>query len=166
VKRFYIGLAEPAGLTMEEHQERTIERYQALIEWVDETYIMPVLRGYDSQSYVAHCRAYASLLEPGAWVGVGSVCKRNGTPDAVEDVLLAIGAARPDLRLHGYGLKLTALRRPTVRQLLYSADSMAWSFHERQNGRDRDDPRAALRYVKAVDQMLTADPEPIQTQFL
>lgn len=68
-------------------------------------------------------------------MGVGSVCKRNSDPDAIQWVLTCIKQVRPDLRLHGFGLKLTALRVPAIRELLHSSDSMAWSFHERKNGR-------------------------------
>ena len=63
----------------------------------------------------AHVCRYGELLTPGQWVGVGSVCKRNGNPDQIEDILLAIKAQRPDLRLHGFGIKLEALKSSTVR---------------------------------------------------
>jgi hypothetical protein len=63
------------------------------------------------------------------WVGVGSVCKRNGSVADVTNVLAHIRAVRPDLNLHGFGLKLTALKNPSVRAMLHSADSMAWSQH-------------------------------------
>jgi hypothetical protein len=84
-----------------------------------------VLQGYAPADYAAHVRAYGARLEPRAWVGVGSVCKRNGRPAAIEAVLLAIKQERPDLRLHGFGVKLTALGSQLVRTLLFSADSTA-----------------------------------------
>ena len=99
---------------------------------------MPVLQGYSPESYVAHVDRYGELLTSGQWVGVGSVCKRNGNPDQIEDILLAIKAQRPDLRLYGFGPKLEALKSPTVRQLLHSSDSMAWSFAGRKTGTEHD----------------------------
>jgi hypothetical protein len=90
------------GLTIADHQRLTIERYDALTELVKDTYIMPVLQGYSPEDYVSHIRQYGSRLKPMAWVGVGSVCKRNGDPRAIEAVLLAIKEERPDLRLHGF----------------------------------------------------------------
>jgi hypothetical protein len=63
-------------------------------------------------------------LNARSWVGVGSVCKRNGNPDQIEDILLAIKALRPDLRLHGFGINFHALQSPTVRELLHSSDSI------------------------------------------
>jgi hypothetical protein len=68
---------------------------------------MPVLQGYSPESYAAHVDQYAELFTPGQWVGVGSVCKRNGNPDQIEDILLAIKAERPDLQLHGFGITLS-----------------------------------------------------------
>jgi len=120
-------ILEKSGLTIQDHQTITIERYLRLIELTNVS-VMPVLQGYSPDSYAAHVRQYGGLLKHGQWVGVGSVCKRNGNPDQIEDVLLAIKAHRPDLRLHGFGLKMEALKSGTVRALLHSSDSMAWSF--------------------------------------
>ena len=143
------------GLTIEDHQRLTVERYDALRACdTAGVAIMPVLQGYPPQSYVDHILLYGDRLEIGAWVGVGSVCKRNADPRAIEAVLEAIAAERPDLRLHGFGIKITALRSPVVRALLYSADSMAWSFAARYEGRDGNDPTEAVRYREAVERIL------------
>lgn len=144
-------MLEKTGLTIPDHQRLTIERYDALLACRPGVYIMPVLQGYAPADYVAHIRAYGDRLAIGAWVGVGSVCKRNSDPAAIENVLLAIKLERPDLRLHGFGLKLTALRSGLVRDLLFSADSMAWSFAARREGRNANDWREARRFVNAVD---------------
>jgi len=93
------------GLTVAEHQRLTIERYDVLLAENTGTYIMPVLQGYTSDEYVSHIQQYGERLGPGAWVGVGSICKRNGNPKAILAVLLTIKAVRPDLLLHGFGLK-------------------------------------------------------------
>lgn len=138
------------GLSIADHQRLTIERYDALIAENTGVYIIPVLQGYLSDEYVSHIRQYGGRLKKNAWVGVGSICKRNGDPKAVERVLLAIQQERPDLKLHGFGLKSTALGSSLVRALLYSADSMAWSFAERKNGGNANDWRAAVRYANSV----------------
>lgn len=145
-------MLEKTGLTVAEHQRLTIERYDALLTCDTGVYIMPVLQGYAPSDYATHVSAYGDRLSRGAWVGVGSVCKRNSNPGAIEDVLLAIKSVRPDLRLHGFGLKLTALQSGLVRALLYSADSMAWSFAARRNGRNANDWREAERFATLVDQ--------------
>lgn len=142
------------GLTIPEHQRLTIERYDALLACdTAGVRIMPVLQGYAPADYADHVRAYGSRLAHRAWVGVGSVCKRNSTPAAIEAVLLAIKAVRPDLRLHGFGVKLTALQSGLVRELLFSADSMAWSFAARYEGRDGNDPAEAIRYTRRIARM-------------
>lgn len=156
-------ILEKTGMTMQDHQTLTIERYRKINEWVDEVYVMPVLQGFSPESYAAHVRQYGSLLSQNQWVGVGSICRRNGTPDAIEDVLLAIKRQRPDLRLHGFGLKLTAIQRATVRELLHSADSMAWSLAGRFEDYDANDPRRALEYAAEI-QMILKTPSFVQPQ--
>lgn len=96
------AMIEKTGLTIADHQRLTIVRYDALLPLVTGVYIMPVLQGYSPEDYVSHIRQYGDRLAVGAWVGVGSVCKRNGDPRSIEDVLLAIKEERPDLRLHGF----------------------------------------------------------------
>ncbi len=141
---------EITGMTVVDHQRLTIERYQLLRKMVDTVYIMPVLQGYSPTEYQRHVRDYGATLGTEAWVGVGSVCKRNGRPGAVVAIHEAIKDERPDLRLHGFGLKRTALRLGRVNELLHSSDSMAWSFQARKQGRGANDIREAHRYVDAL----------------
>jgi hypothetical protein len=146
-------ILEKSGLTIQDHQTITIERYLRLIELTNVS-VMPVLQGYSPDSYAAHVRQYGGLLKHGQWVGVGSVCKRNGNPDQIEDVLLAIKTHRPDLRLHGFGLKMEALKSGTVRALLHSSDSMAWSFAGRKEDGSEHDPRRALAYAAKIETLI------------
>jgi hypothetical protein len=146
------------GLTIAEHQRLTIRRYDALLACDLPCYVLPVLQGFDPDEYEAHIRAYGSRLQPHMWVGVGSVCKRNSQPASVARVLQAIKRARPDLRLHGFGVKLTALQHPAVRDLLYSADSMAWSYHARKNGRNANDWREAAAFVERIKAAPVGEP--------
>jgi hypothetical protein len=145
-------ILEKTGLTIEKHQELTMESYCYLRQF-SATPILPVLQGFSPQDYVKHVRMYGEHLAPGARVGLGSVCKRNGNPDAIEDVLLAIKRERPDLLIHGFGLKVQALQRATIRSLLYSSDSMAWSYSGRKKG-DAHDPRQALIYAAQIQEVI------------
>jgi hypothetical protein len=140
------------GFTIGHHQEKTLLSYVYLQESSDIP-ILPVLQGFHPEDYVCHVRMYGDWLKKGAWVGVGSVCKRNSNPDAIEDVLLAIKAERPDLRLHGFGLKLESIERGTVRALLHSSDSMAWTRVGFDDA-DSNDPRLALRYAAKVEKLI------------
>jgi hypothetical protein len=133
--------------TVADHQRLTIARYDALHYHARGLDVMPVLQGYAPAEYVAHIEQYGRRLAMGAWVGVGSVCKRNGDIDKIAEVLLAIKQARPDLRLHGFGLKKTALESALIESLLHSADSMAWSMNARKNGRSANSWREAEHYT-------------------
>jgi hypothetical protein len=159
-------MCEPAmlvrtGKTIREHQFETLYRYALLErELRGRVTVMPVLQGYTPEQYVEHIADYGTFLDTGMWVGVGSVCKRNGNPSAVAEVLAAIKAVRPDLKLHGFGLKRTALQTSGVVDRLYSADSMAWSYAARREGRSSNDWREAARFAK---QLAAA---PVQTELL
>ena len=145
-------ILERTGLTVADHQRLTIERYDELVvELVDtDVHVMPVLQGFAPHEYVEHIAMYGDRLTEGMWVGVGSVCKRQGDPAAIVAVLETIKGARPDLLLHGFGVKLTALRHPGVREMLHTADSMAWSFSARKQGRDGNDWREAAAFERKV----------------
>jgi hypothetical protein len=148
-------IVEKTGLSVLEHQRLTVARYDELV-WEDTAgvYVMPVLQGYAPSDYVRHLDMYGvDRLTHRAWVGVGSICKRNASPRAVEAVLLAVRSARPDLRLHGFGLKATALRSALVFDLLTTADSMAWSFHARKQGRNANEWREAKRWMRGIEDM-------------
>jgi hypothetical protein len=145
------------GLSVAEHQQFTIERYDALLAEDTGVYILPVLQGYAPADYVSHIRQYGDRLKPGMWVGVGSVCKRNGDPHAIASVLIAIKDERPDLLLHGFGLKKTALGSDFITSLLHTADSMAWSFAARIKGGNGNDWREAMRWTLDI---VTRPPSP------
>lgn len=139
------------GLTVADHQRLTIERYDAITACdTGGIYVMPVLQGYAPADYVRHIRQYGDRLKPGMWVGVGSVCKRNGDPSAIEDVLIAIKRERPDLRLHLFGVKETALKSKAIRDMAFTADSMSWSFSARKQGRDANDWREAVAFAEKI----------------
>jgi hypothetical protein len=157
------------GLTVADHQRLTIERYDDLVAELDRLFggkcpfpVMPVLQGYDPADYVRHIRAYGDRLKPGMWVGVGSVCKRNGTPEKIVEVLEAIHAEFPGLKLHGFGVKQTSLLHPAVRFLLDTADSMAWSFAARKQGRDGNSHLEAKAFVEKIERTASVTNRPWQ----
>lgn len=152
-------IIEKTGLSVERHQQLTVERYDALVAEQVPVPIIPVLQGYAPEDYARHVEMYGERLTYGMWVGVGSVCKRNAKPAAIIRVLHAIKTVRPDLRLHGFGLKKTSLQHPVIRELLHSADSMAWSFSARKQGRNANDWREARAFESAVISMTSARAE-------
>ena len=132
------------GGTVAEHQSATTDRYLALRSLV-KPYLMPVVQGWTPDQYADHARQLAPSVQPGAWVGVGSVCKRQGRPDSLAAILEAIHDVEPTWRLHGFGVKITALRSRRCAERLHSVDSMAWSFAARwakYHGRGIERPHA------------------------
>jgi hypothetical protein len=145
-------MLKKTGLKVADHQRMTIERYDALHPLITSVYLMPVLQGYLISDYLSHIDQYGDRLKHGMYVGVGSICKRNSKMRQIEAILSAIKRKRPDLRLHGFGLKITALGSGIVRDCLESADSMAWSFHARKYGRQHDF-REAEKFVQRINSM-------------
>lgn len=122
------------GLDVLEHQYRTIENLIELRS-VEPTHTsvhyIPVVQGQTPDDYVRHVDMYRAAginLPTEPLVGVGSVCRRQGTGEAHE-IFKAMHAAGVT-RLHGFGLKKTGLA--LYGGLLASADSMAWSFDARR----------------------------------
>lgn len=152
------------GLTVADHQRLTIERYDALVAALKGLPfpVLPVLQGYAPSDYARHVEAYGDRLKPGMWVGVGSVCKRNGAPERIVEVLWEIHKLRPDLRLHGFGVKRTALLHAGVRSMLATSDSMAWSFAARKSGRNANDWREAAAFSERVIAAATMPSAPWQ----
>lgn len=120
------------GLTVEQHQRRTIDNYRELCAIAPDVQWTPVLQGWTIGDYERHVEAYGAAgiaLECLPLVGVGTVCRRQNTLSA--SLLLGVLSGLYGLRLHGFGLKLTGLR--AAAQYLQSADSMAWSLNARKN---------------------------------
>lgn len=141
-------------LSVEEHQHMTIDRFDLLKNYTKSSkYIMPVLQGYEPIEYVKHLHNYGNRLKHGDWVGVGSICKRNSNASSIASVLIAIKTERPDLKLHGFGIKRTALVNPLVWDLLYSADSQAHGLAGGSNSNKynrSNDPQKAIEYASEL----------------
>ena len=118
------------GLTVSEHQKRTVYNYLLLRDLDPQLPFVPVLQGWELDDYRRHIDLYTKWgvdLREAKPVGVGSVCRRQhtGQIDHIVSTLTAQG-----LSLHGFGVKTSGLR--AYGPLLFSADSMAWSFRGRR----------------------------------
>ena len=148
-------VGDGSPLAVHHHQVFTLVRYECLLmQNCGGVYIMPVLQGRSYGDYRNHIDMYEANghLPHGAWVGVGSICKRNRDPMAIYMILTLILDKRPDLKLHGFGLKTTALELKEIRDMLYSADSMAWSYAARREGRNQNDWHEAKRFADKINQ--------------
>jgi hypothetical protein len=119
-------MLEKTRLTVGEHQRRTVHSWHLLRRLAPDMPWVPVLQGWEPDDYLAHVEQYresGSDLASLPLVGVGSVCRRQGT-DALLAVLRPLAAL--GLKLHGFGVKIDGLRNGGA-ALLESADSLAWS---------------------------------------
>jgi hypothetical protein len=123
-------ILEKTGKTLSEHQALTVESYLQLKELAPDLPWLPVLQGFTLDDYLVCLRLYerngVNLLSC-PQVGLGSICRRQGTKEAVEIIRHLAGIR---LKLHGFGFKKTGLEKCS--KLLKSADSMAWSYAGRR----------------------------------
>lgn len=121
-----------SGASIPEHQEWTLESYLYLVREFPAAPWMPVLQGFAPEDYERHDVMYRKAgvdLAALPRVGLGSVCRRGSTRPIGE---IAGMFARRGYRLHGFGLKTSALR--FYARYFVSADSLAWSQQARITG--------------------------------
>lgn len=133
-------ILQNTGLTVVEHQRRTIQNFLDLRAMAPDLPTIPVLQGWTLDDYRRCMEGYARYgvdLRREPVVGVGTVCRRQS--DIVASQILQV-AIDEGLRCHGFGFKTTgllrhfqieaSLRTPWGQQrgALISADSQAWSF--------------------------------------
>jgi hypothetical protein len=119
------------GLTVAEHQARTVQNLALLRSLGPDVPFIPVIQGYAVDDYLRHIDMYRAVgvdLTAEPIVGVGSVCRRQGTSE-IEDLFRELHAAGIT-RMHGFGVKRLGLDR--FAHLLESADSLAWSYAARR----------------------------------
>ncbi len=118
------------GLSVREHQDRTVASYLELRRLAPDLPFIPVLQGWHLADYLRCVRLYAAAgvdLAAVPLTGLGSVCRRQST---AEIAVIVASLARLGIRLHGFGVKTSGLGR--YGHLLVSADSMAWSYAARR----------------------------------
>lgn len=123
------SMLQHTGLTIAEHQRRTVTNYLELRSIAPDVPWVPVLQGWSEADYMRCADAYEAAgvqLAELPLVGVGTVCRRQHTHEAAE-IIDACATRAP--RLHGFGFKIQGLARCK----LASADSLAWSYNARRN---------------------------------
>lgn len=128
-------MTDKTGLSVQEHQERTVRSVIELRQLAPDLPWAPVLQGWTVADYLACLDLYDQAgvdLRAEPIVGVGSVCRRQHTEPIVE---LVCELHSRGLRLHGFGVKTSGVA--ALLDHLTSADSMAWSFHARRDANER-----------------------------
>ncbi len=161
------------GLSIQEHQRRTVDDCLDLMQRAPELPWTPVLQGWKLIDYLRCLELYdrAGVVLRGEepqegeedrrpLVGVGTICRRQGTDEAAR--ILGRLAAE-GLRLHAFGLKIQGISRAAA--YLASSDSLAWSYAAR-----REQPlpgctthkncanclHYALRWLSQVERLINA----------
>jgi hypothetical protein len=93
------------GLSVEEHQRRTVANYLRLKELAPDLPFIPVLQGWEQADYLACAAMYETAgvdLAAAPLVGVGSVCRRQAT-DEIGAIMRALAGkvCRSNTRLRG-----------------------------------------------------------------
>lgn len=129
-------MVRKTGLSVAEHQRRTIANYLELRALAPDLPFIPVVQGWGVCQHECHVDQYAAAgvdLAALPLVGVGSVCRRQASLHAL---LIFSGLHRMGIRAHGFGLKTQGLRQHRdciFDTALVSADSMAWSYAARRD---------------------------------
>lgn len=119
------------GLSVAEHQHRTVGNLLELRALAPDLPWAPVLQGWVLGDYLACVALYEAAgvdLTAEPVVGVGSVCRRQSTGEIAEIMGTLAGLG---LALHGFGVKIRGLASYGTH--LASSDSMAWSFDARRS---------------------------------
>jgi hypothetical protein len=123
-------MIERTGLDIDRHQALTVENVSVLREHAPDVAWIPVLQGWSVGDYLICAARYYDAgidLRAEPVVGVGSVCRRQGTTE-IADIFRELRLA--GIACHGFGVKTRGLARYGVD--LVSADSMAWSYDARR----------------------------------
>lgn len=123
------SIVAKTGRSVLEHQHATVASVLDLRASVEGVQIVPVLQGWHLGDYVRCVDLYDAAgvdLTREPVVGLGSVCRRQGTG---EIAAIAAELAACGISLHGFGVKTAGLAR--YARHLASADSMAWSYQAR-----------------------------------
>lgn len=122
-------MIQRTGLSVREHQERTVQNYLDLRATAPGLPFIPVLQGWSIDDYQVCLDLYEQAgvnLDEATTVGVGSVCRRQNTAQIAHLV-----SSLSQYPLHGFGVKTGGLNQ--YGYLLASADSLAWSFRARRS---------------------------------
>lgn len=121
------------GLSVAEHQQRTVANLVELRTLAPDLPWVPVLQGWTVDDYHRCADLYEAAgvdLAAEQLVGVGSVCRRQAMGEA-QDIMRTL--SERGYRLHGFGFKQEGIAK--CWPWMASADSMAWSYNARAEAR-------------------------------
>jgi hypothetical protein len=140
------------GSTVEANQHATVESYLELHALAPDVPWLPEIQGWHEDDYHRCIDLYASAgvnLTALPAVGVGTICRRQGTITAQR---IVAGIAARGINVHGFGVKTDGLL--ANHQNFVSADSFAWSYGARR--RTRECPHGSVRWERNCPYFLAA----------
>lgn len=137
-------ILQKTGSTVSQNQHLTVESFLELSSLAPDIPWLPEIQGWEIEDY-HRCidlyeRAGVQLANLPA-VGVGTVCRRQGTKEA-QAIIASI--AERGIQVHGFGVKTDGLAKN--HKNFISADSFAWSYGARK--RTRDCPHGLVRWER------------------
>lgn len=141
-------IRDKTGLTVAEHQERTVQSWLTLKLAAPEIPWLPVLQGWTMAEYIDCVEMYDLTGIP--WregvIGLGSVCRRQSL-GWVHGLIRGLQAE--GLRIHAFGFKIRGLVESGA--FLESSDSTAWSMNARRNPQDAATPSCRERHKNCAN---------------
>lgn len=138
------------GRTVRQNQEMTVESYLKLSALAPEVPWLPEIQGFEEHEYHECVDLYYSAgvaLHTPPMVGLGSICRREGT-EAARRIARSIAAR--GIQLHGFGVK----DPKSLDSAFQSADSFAWSYGARK--RTRECPHGIVKWERNCPEYLRA----------
>lgn len=136
------------GSTIERNQHMTVESYCTLSQLAPEVPWLAELQGWDERDYHRCVDLYLAAgvdLTTLPRVGLGTICRREGTEEARR---IARSIAARGIKLHGFGVK----DPKSLDAAFLSADSFAWSYGARK--RTRECPHGIVRWERNCPEFL------------
>lgn len=128
------SILKKTGLSIREHQINTLKNYLRMKKEFNNrdinSKLCGVIQGWKKEDYLRHIEMLKERNLITDLMGVGSICRRFADKEIIE-ILKAIKKELPNTKLHGFGVKKNILKYRITHNLLYSCDSMAWSYKVR-----------------------------------
>ena len=123
------------GLTVKQNIQRTVDNHIILLDILPKYCInsepIPVIQGWKKEDYLDCIDAFNEQGLISNYMAIGSVCRRTAVRN-IHDVIIAVRDNIPSwIKLHGFGVKLTALKDIAIWKALYSVDSGVWDYTAR-----------------------------------
>lgn len=122
-------MIQKTGLSIHDHQIKTVQNFDDLNSIEHEYQIVPVLQGKTLEDYWKCFELFESKghdLRKIDTVGIGSICKRQNTNE-IGDIVKSFH--NEGVSIHGFGVKKQGIQK--YGKYLKSCDSLAWSYKAR-----------------------------------